>query len=800
MLVSGLEVLAQKPKSELNRIWQQSLPFITNYSTDQYKAAFQNWALVQGNDGIMYTANNSGVLEYDGTSWQLIPTTEGNPVRSLAKDPNGRIYVGGSGEVGYLAANGQNKMVFHSLKNKINRADWNFGNVWFTFADKGSVYFVCDLHILELVNGKFKIWKSDVGTLGFAWLLNGTLYVSVSEKGLFRKEENSLQLVEGGEAFVGMGLTVLLPYDGKKLLAAGLKKEFSIYDGSKLEPLMKNGKRVRTKDAVYHGLRLSNGDFAMATTGSGLYLMDRNGMFRNNICRKEGLSSDAVYSIFEDAEGDLWLATDNGISRLEINSPLRVLNENHGLDENPMDIEVFNNKLMTTNSKGLFELSSLSSHDIYKPYFKKIPGIDNLTMHCQTFGNELIVSSYDGVFLLDQNGTQSHIAKENVVRVEESRPVEMPKHLLVGLEGNGLTELSFLNGKWVQGTKRNDLKFYAESFAREGDGTVFVNTRRDGIYELTWEVPGQTHTLRDDFKVRHHGPENGLSSNKIRWLEKVGNTVYASTDEGMHRFNPSKRVFEMDSLLTAGVAPYKGSWINEIVAGRDGTMWFTLYHNYQSHVFGYGKNGLARLPVSGRLSEALISKVHDNGDGFMFFGSNKWIVLFDKNQKTAAARPLKTIIRQLAVNKDSLISFRDTQSRPEIAYSHQGLRFQFALPSYDLSTKNQFQYFLEGFQDQWSAWAGESFVDFTNLPEGNYVFRVRGKNVYGEAGTEARLAFTVLPPWYRTWWAVAIYALMVGGFTVLLLRFRERKLTMEKLVLEIQYVNAPRKLCFKPKS
>ncbi|MGV3604391.1 MAG: response regulator, partial [Dyadobacter fermentans] len=132
-------------------------------------------------------------------------------------------------------------------------------------------------------------------------------------------------------------------------------------------------------------------------------------------------------------------------------------------------------------------------------------------------------------------------------------------------------------------------------------------------------------------------------------------------------------------------------------------------------------------------------------------------------------------------DQDSLVGFRD--GPPEIAYGHR-LRFRFALPGYDLSSKNQFQYFLEGFHDQWSGWSAERFVDFTNLPEGHYVFRVRGRNVYGEAGGEARLAFAILPPWYRTWWAYAGYALLLGGLGVLLVRFRERKLQMEKLVLE----------------
>ena len=64
---------------------------------------------------------------------------------------------------------------------------------------------------------------------------------------------------------------------------------------------------------------------------------------------------------------------------------------------------------------------------------------------------------------------------------------------------------------------------------------------------------------------------------------------------------------------------------------------------------------------------------------------------------------------------------------------------------------------LEGYSNQWSEWEREPKCDFTNLPEGTYKFRVKSRNYIGDIGKETIFEFTVLPPWYRTIWAYAIY-------------------------------------------
>ena len=74
--------------------------------------------------------------------------------------------------------------------------------------------------------------------------------------------------------------------------------------------------------------------------------------------------------------------------------------------------------------------------------------------------------------------------------------------------------------------------------------------------------------------------------------------------------------------------------------------------------------------------------------------------------------------------------------------------FHFSAVSYDRSESNRYQYYLEGYDNEWSQWTSETLKEYTNLSGGDYVFHVRSKNVYGELGNEDTFSFTILSPWY----------------------------------------------------
>ncbi|MGH7602058.1 MAG: GAF domain-containing protein, partial [bacterium] len=113
---------------------------------------------------------------------------------------------------------------------------------------------------------------------------------------------------------------------------------------------------------------------------------------------------------------------------------------------------------------------------------------------------------------------------------------------------------------------------------------------------------------------------------------------------------------------------------------------------------------------------------------------------------------------------------------PMLAYTHNNLTFQYSASAYEDAEKLQFQTMLEGFDEHWPSWNNKTEKEYTNLPEGDYHFRVRAKNVYDHVSHEALYAFTILPPWWRTWWAYGGYAVMLGLLVFAVDRVQRRRL------------------------
>ncbi|HEX2395273.1 MAG TPA: ATP-binding protein, partial [Bacteroidales bacterium] len=103
--------------------------------------------------------------------------------------------------------------------------------------------------------------------------------------------------------------------------------------------------------------------------------------------------------------------------------------------------------------------------------------------------------------------------------------------------------------------------------------------------------------------------------------------------------------------------------------------------------------------------------------------------------------------------------------------------------------QNMYQYILEGFDNEWSNWTLAGFKEYSNLPDGNYTFRVKARNIYGIESDEAQYRFAILPPWYRTIWAyigyiVALIILVYGVIMINLRRLRKANYLLEKAVKE----------------
>ena len=174
--------------------------------------------------------------------------------------------------------------------------------------------------------------------------------------------------------------------------------------------------------------------------------------------------------------------------------------------------------------------------------------------------------------------------------------------------------------------------------------------------------------------------------------------------------------------------------------------------------------------------------------------SNNYILNLIPSKKVITDYSFNSYIRKVSVQKryidsynkkqllDSNIYFGNVpkQILHKLNYKHNSLSFIYASDNWAAYEHNEYSYQLIGQDETWSKWSQAQKKEYTNLREGTYTFEVRCKNIYGAISSVATYTFTILPPWYRTWWAYLIYVmggvgLLVGG-SVGYSRFRTRQI------------------------
>ncbi len=151
------------------------LPPVTNFSKSNYHAGTQNWDIAQDAQGRMLFANNEGLLVFDGAHWQRYAIVNGTCVRSVAIAPDGKIYVGGQGEIGVFSPDARGGLSYQRLNDLIPVENKQFADVWdIVLADDGAVCFRSDERLFQLKNNQIRAFSSG-GKMSFLGKAAGRL-------------------------------------------------------------------------------------------------------------------------------------------------------------------------------------------------------------------------------------------------------------------------------------------------------------------------------------------------------------------------------------------------------------------------------------------------------------------------------------------------------------------------------------------------------------------------------------------------------------------------------------------------
>jgi signal transduction histidine kinase len=760
-------------------------PIITTFNCIDYGINLQVWDFVRDSRGIIYIGSAPGVFEFDGSTWRSIPTINNTHARSLAIDKNDRVYVGASGDVGYLKPDKLGSLHFISLLNEINKKYRTFSYVWTTHVINGNIYFQSFESIFRFTpvkkdsgkeTWKVKTWRPKV-RFNYSFWLDNAYFVQQGGVGLMKMVNDSLVLLPGGEQFANDRLQVMLPYnkDGKNLILVGtFNKGLFLFDGKSFQPFECEANSFFILNTLYKGKMLDDGSYVFVTLSGGMIIMDHDGNIKLHLNKRNGLSSNSVTGLFVD-KGIIWISPEGSVSIVEYPSPLTIFDQSAGQTSSIASTVRYKGIFYISATNGVFYLDKKTST------IKNVTGF--LTGNSQSFQLKIVKDQ-----LLTTHGTGFYrIIGTNASVIKPAAGLSFVPNFIhqSGLDSNrifvglidGLSTF-YLDKKneWVFEGKIDSVNDYIGSIIETSPGLLWASTDNNGILRLDFRNRPLHSPLIKRFSVEQGLPPGGSNA------YKTSRNDYFVFWDGVYTYDSKKEKFIKNQVFSnAANLDYSSIVMQE---DKIGNIWFSA--NNKVTFYKLQKDGSLRPEntFTSRLARDAIGSIYPEDNGVVWFGGVSTLYRLDLNNIKNYDEEFSTLVRKVTIGEDSVIfggkADIGTKVIPEVNFSTNSIAFDYSATSMIDPAATEYQSKLEGFDEKWSLWKKDNNRNYTNLPTGDYTFKVRARNLYHTESKEASFSFDILTPWYRTWTAYLGYFLVLAFAVFSIDKYQRKRVTLKE--------------------
>lgn len=746
---------------------------IQNFTTSDYKAGIQNIDFAQNRDMTLFVANNLGVLAFNGKEWETHAFKTGKKQRSLAfDDTTERLYIGSQGEFGFF----EKDWNYISLSPIIPEGHKAFDEVWDVFILHSKVYF-CTFQGIFVYDGQHITVISGEEGFDRSFLVNGKMFTQTSEGKLLEIQNDELTATypqqQKDQILAGM-----VPRDEGYLLFynSGII-EYSSYFGVTTDAYQDLSAALQGK-YVNHVLQLSDSRLAIATQTAGLFLYDLQKQTIEHITKQDGLQTNACLRAFQDYAGDLWVGMQNGLAIIDINSPIRLINQEINIQGSGYEAYETEGGTYYTTSNGIYFLAKGDTQSVF------LSGTEGPAYGMQQINGKLYAGHHTGLFMLEGQTARRLASTDGLWQVKQLR--SQPDYVIGGTY-SGLF-LFRINEQMELEAVQKISGFHESSrfFEEDQQGRIWVGQFYKGLYRL------QLGATLTQATVKKISAEDGLPINEQIILSNCNNEIQIATNAGIYKLDQTTdRIVKSDFLFEEiGAQPIYllvQDQQKNIHVYADNKVGF--FRQISSNNYQYVPSSLFQLRYSFNNDLLNISVNTDKG---ILYNANEGFIFYDPllEGPTSSEHPL-VISKVFNVAEDSVLyarkPFASRSDRPvELTVKEQTKVLQFHIESFQFQDvdNQQFRYYLKGFDENYGPWTDATTKEYTNLTEGDYEFIVDIRNALGEITSSKPLLLRVTPPFYKTFLAKVIYVAL--GLLGLFFLFRLQKRHYKRKAIKIE--------------
>lgn len=573
-----------------------------------------------------------------------------------------------------------------------------------------------------------------------------------------------------------------------------------------------------SKGAIRDMLDDGKGNLWIGTENGGLDILDLqsfengNPKFNHNLNDKyneKSLSNNSIYALLKDIQGTIWIGTyGGGVSFY--NKLLYKFDHYYNYSENNIVNVIYeaDEKFWIGTEGGLIVLNSrLNDYKVYShnPNDEQSLGSDAVWAILKDSRNNLWIGTWAGGLNLFNRNTKtfSHFIPEN------NNPQSLGSTNVFGIieDKDGYLWIACMNGGLNRYDYRtNTFRQYRADFQSgnsiSGDWVQTILESSNGELWVSTSVGVDLFDKKTEQFI--HFTNNDADSTSISYngatviFEDSKGNIWLGTEGGLNSFIREDSSFiyyqEEDGLPDNSV---KG-----ICEDDHGNLWLSTNRGLSKFFGGINrpeKPVFENYDVNDGLqgNEFNRRSFFKDKEGFMYFGgTNGFNVFHPDSLKRNTFIPPVVLTDFLLFNKPVKIGDNDSPLKSHIgdakeitlSYKHTVITFKFAALDYLAPGKNQYKYFMKGFDEDWHEVGNKREVTYTNLDPGKYIFKVKGSNNDGTWNDEGvSLVINILPPWWQTIWfrflvIIIAISLIIGFYYYRLHQLNRQKHSLQQMV------------------
>lgn len=772
-----------------------ALPDITNYTKKNYNAGPGNWAICQDKNGVIYVANEEGLLTFDGNFWKKYTSHNTGTIRSLALAPDGRLYIGSSGEIGYYKPDQNGVLKYTSLNNIIPEGEKDFTEVWNVVLYGDAVFFRSYKRIFQLKDNKITVYKDIAWS--FLGESNGRLIAKAFGKGvLMFQNDNWVPFIKNDTLEERSQIVAFLPLNKDSSLVITKKHGSYVIRGDQLLRFSTPDMETIGEKNPYGATYVDSNRIAIVTSLGGCFIINKEGKLIQRLEKTDGLQNNNILSVFVDREQNLWLGLGSGIDFIAFNNSIKHIYPNYQELSGGKSAIVFDNKLYIGTLNGLYwaPLQGRQDFAFVKSSFEAVPNTKGQVWNLSEVNGELVMGHNEGFFVIRNNMPQVVDGSSGFWTFLPLSNV-MPSPVILAGTYNGVNFYNYDKGVF----KNPSIHAHFESvrFIALDNDIAWVSHPYKGLYKI--QINNGVNPTYSVYKDKH-----GIVTGNGNHIFKVKSRIVFTSSAGIFEYDPKTDDF-IPSVFFRNI--FGNKVIDYLKEDDRGNIWFVENKRLGVVDFSAAQPVIVHIP---ELNEKIMSGgfeyVYPYNQRNIFVAAEEGFYLVDYEQYKNKKQSIPILISNVRISDktDSSIYFGYSNEIPsgqwvnpeipEINFHWNNLHFEYSAPLYGKLSSMEYAYQLEGLEKGWSPWTRKTEKEYSYLAPGTYTFHVKARTHEGEESAVTSYRFVVLPPWYRTTWMYLVYALLLALGLYLIHRFQQKKFLKQQQAHEderkkLEYVN-----------